>query len=341
MSSWRRRGAGVPGKLEKIWFMLKKFKRDFTRKPLFYALAEEVHAPELGEYYFVMTEAELRAGVSQNFHFDAEGIPLIPTYIDVEERKLIYYPISIGQYGLAIFHTWLKSGAAADRQRFLAIADWFYENRISEERRGDFWLTDVPKPEYRIFDPWPSAFAQSRGISILLRGYQLTGAEKYLSAATNALKIFEVPAGAGGVTTFSEYGPLYEEYPAPFPTVVLDGLIFSLFGLFDYVRVMPDHQQARRLFDAGTAALKQALPAFDLGYWIRYNLCREDFYPRLDPATIGYFRLINTQLQLLSRMSGEDSFRETAARWARYDRRVNHFRMYRAKYRALRRMKRL
>lgn len=331
----------VPGKLAKIWFMLKKFKRDFTRKSLFYALAEEVRSPDLREYYFVMTEEELRAGVSQNFHFDAEGIPLIPTYIDVEERRLIYYPISIGQYGLAIFHTWLKSGAESDRQRFLKIVNWFYENRASEERRGDFWLTEVPKPEYRIFEPWPSAFAQSRGISILLRGYQLTGEKKYLDAATHALKIFQVPAGEGGVTTFSKYGPLYEEYPAPFPTVVLDGFIFSLFGLFDYLRVVPEHPLARRLFDEGIAALKKALPAYDLGYWIRYNLCREDFYPRLDPATIGYFRLINTQLQLLSRMTGDERFRETAARWARYDRRINHFRMYWAKYRALRRMKRL
>ncbi|MCB0286507.1 MAG: hypothetical protein KDE57_07625, partial [Calditrichaeota bacterium] len=149
----------MASKIEKIFFMFEKFRKDIFRKKIIYQLAPDVHSRELREYYFVMDEQELREGYSQNFHFDDDGIPLIPTYIDVEERKLIYYPISIGQFGIAIFHTWLKTQSDSDKQRFMKIVDWFYEHRISDERLGDYWLTDVPKPEYRVFDPWPSAFA--------------------------------------------------------------------------------------------------------------------------------------------------------------------------------------
>ena len=322
--------------------MLKKLRKDLFRGKVIYDLAEEVHSSRLGEYYFVMDEEKLRAGVSQNFHFDEDGIPMIPTYIDVAERKLVYYPISIGQFGVAIFHTWLKTGLEKDRARFLQIADWFLDNREQSAQKGDVWITAVPKPEYRMMAPWPSAFAQSRAISILLRAWQLTGEQRYLDSATAALKIFAVPAGEGGVTTFSEFGPLYEEYPTDFITAVLDGGIFSLFGLYDYLRAVPgENNPARPLFEAGIAALKKALPAYDMGFSIRYNLSDQPFYPTSDPATIMYFRMIGTQLHLLSRMSGDPFFEGIADKWARYDRPWNILRMYWLKYRALKRLNRL
>lgn len=331
----------MPSKIEKTLFMLNKFRRDVFRKKTIYELAKDVHSAELREYYFVMDEARLREGYSQNFHFDDAGIPLIPTYIDVEERKLIYYPISIGQFGLAIFHTYLQTGAATDRERFLNIVDWFYTHRRQDPRLGDHWLSDVPKPEYRIHYAWPSAFAQSRGLSILLRGWQLTGQPKYLDAATQALKIFHVPADEGGVTTFTENGPMYEEYPAPFLTAVLDGAIFSLFGLYDFVRAVPANNEARSLFDSGIKALVGNLPRYDMGFWIRYNLCNQPFYPQRDPAHLIYFRMILTQLDLLHRMSAETVFQETASKWREYDRPLNIIKMYWLKYRALKKLNRL
>ncbi len=331
----------MPSKFEKTWFMLGKLRKDIFRKKIIYELASEVHSSKLSEYYFVMDEQKLRAGYSQNFHFDEEGIPLIPTYIDVDERKLIYYPISIGQFGLAIYHTYLQSGSEADKQRFLNIVDWFYNHRIEDERLGTYWLTDVPKPEYRVFQPWPSAFAQSRGLSILLRGWQITGEKKYLNTAKGALKIYHIPAAEGGVTTFTESGPMYEEYPAPFLTAVLDGAIFSLFGLYDFVRAVDDNQEARQLFDDGIRGLKGNLPKYDLGFWIRYNLCNETFYPEIDPAPILYFRLVMTQLDLLTRITGDNYFSELAQHWRRYDRLPNILRMYYLKYKALKKLNRL
>jgi len=331
----------MAGKLEKIRFMSRKLLKDLRRKKIIYDLADDVQSKELREYYFVMDEEKLRAGVSQNFHFDGQGIPMIPTYIDVEERKLVYYPISIGQFGLAIFHTCLKTTAAEDKQRFLKIADWFIDNRETDERLGEYWLTHVPKPEFRMMDAWPSAFTQSRAISILLRAWQMTGREEYLQSATAALKIYDVSAGEKGVTTFTDAGPLYEEYPTHFITGVLDGSIFALFGLYDYVRAVDENAKAKRLFDEGCEALKKLLPRYDLGYWLRYNLCEQPFYPKLDPATIMYFRMIGTQLDLLTRMSGDKAFSEFADKWRKYDKRRNILRMYVHKFQALRKLNRL
>ena len=321
--------------------MSKKLIKDIRRDKDIYQLSADLHNPELGTYYFLMDEQELLQGHSQNYHFDKEGIPVIPSYIDVEDKNLIYYPISIGQYGLAIFHTFLATDSTEDRNRFLKIVDWFYDNRLSDPRLGDYWLTDVPKPEFRISKPWPSAFSQSRAISILLRGYQMTEDKKYLQAATNALKIFEVPAKEGGVTTFTEFGPFYEEYPTDFPTMILDGVFFSLCGLYDYVRVNPENELAKQLFDNGLECVKQLLPSYDLGFWIRYNYCRESFYPDVDPATIGYLRLVITQLRLYYKLTRDSTFQFYAKKWRDYDHVINILRMYRLKYKALKKLNRI
>ncbi len=325
--------------LKKIYFMSRKFIKDVRRDKNIYRLSHDLHSATLGEYYFLIDERELLAGHSQNYHFDDEGIPVIPTYIDVDDDRMIYYPISIGQYGLAIFHTWLQSKSEADKKRFLKIVDWFYDNRI-EDDKGVYWLTDVPKPEYRITRPWPSAFSQSRGLSILLRGWQTTGEEKYRTAAEGALKIFDISAAGGGVTTFTEFGPFFEEYPTVFPTMVLDGFFFSLCGLYDAVRALQS-EKAGRLFDAGIETIKKWLPRYDLGYWMRYNYCRQPFYPDPDPATIGYLRLVVTQLTMFHRLTGDDELRRWAEHYAAYDRLPNIVKMYVVKYKALKKMNRL
>ncbi|MHA1755966.1 MAG: hypothetical protein ACTSVV_04290, partial [Promethearchaeota archaeon] len=84
----------MPNKVQKIFFMLRKFIKDLTRDRQIYELAKEIHSSNLCEYYFIMTEEQMLSGHSQQYHFDEEGIPIIPTYIDVEEQKMIYYPIS-------------------------------------------------------------------------------------------------------------------------------------------------------------------------------------------------------------------------------------------------------
>jgi len=331
----------MPGKLQKIFFMLRKFKKDITRDRQIYRLSEDLHSPQLGEYYFLMTEEQMRSGHSQQYHFDEEGIPIIPTYIDVAERKLIYYPISIGQYGLAVWHTYLTTRSEADKARFLKIADWFFANRQEDDRLGVYWLTPVDKPAYRIKAPWKSAFAQARGINILLRAFQVTGEKAYEEAAEKALQLFLFPVKEGGVVTYTPHGPFYEEYPAAVPVLVLNGMIFSLCGVYDFVRTHPDHEIARQIFDRGVNTLAELLPQYDMGFWSKYSLCEAEFHPEVDPSTIGYHHLHIIQLELMYRLTGRDVFREYARRWQSYATWRNIIKMYRIKYRALKKMNRL
>lgn len=331
----------MPDKIQKIFFMIKKFKKDISRDRNIYHIAEDLHSNKLGEYYFIMTEEQMRAGHSQEYSFDSEGIPIIPTYIDVAEKKMIYYPISIGQYGLAIWDTYLKTASADDLARFLIIAQWFYKNRIDDETLGSYWVTDVEKPAYHMAKGWKSAFSQARAINILLRAGQVTHNAAFEQVAERALCPFLYSVSDGGVTTYTDCGPFYEEYPAQEPTLVLNGMIFSLCGIYDYIRLHPDHRTANKIFNEGLQTLKNILTRYDLGYWSKYSLCESSYHPPIDPSTIGYHYLHIVQLRLLHLLTNQEIFDTVSKRWSSYVNYRNIVRMYWMKYRALRKMKRL
>ncbi len=329
--------------LKKKYFMMKKILRDFRAPPNRYSIPDDLHSSTLKEYYFIFDEKRVSKGKDQALinKFDENGIPINKTYIDVKEKEFVYFPISIGQMGLAVFHTYLKTKSEKDKNRFLKFVDWFYENAEISDDLGVRWLTDVSLPQYKNPGPWQSAFSQSRGISILLRGYQLTGNKKYAEMAEKALIPFTKPVSEGGVTSFTKWGPFYEEYTAKVPTLVLNGMIFSLCGIYDFVRVFPKNKVARKIYEDGIQTLKNILPEYDLGYWSHYNLCKAEWYPEIDPATIGYQRLHITQLEMLYRLTNEEIFKEYVEIFKEQDNFINTMRMYRVKYTALKKMRRL
>jgi len=334
-------------KLHKKIFMLRKLITDLKQGSIPFKPNWDNKSERLGYYYFRFEEdfKHLNRLIA---NLDQDGIPLNTTYIDVAENKLHYYPISIGQYGLALFHSYLNTNGADKQAHFLRIADWFVKNAQIEERLGAFWLTDVPKPEYQIYLPWKSAFTQSRAISVLLRAWQLTRNPQYLEIATEALRPFTFDITEGGVTACLKSGrPFYEEYVAAEPTMVLDGHNFALFGLFDFVRsVTPGtnakaHDLAQELFKKGVDSLLNWLPEYDMGFWLRFNLCQMEHYPEIDPCTINYLRLIIAQLNILYHITGSDKILTFSEKFKQYDRFPNILRMYFIKYKVLKKLNRI
>ncbi len=330
-------------KLKKVLFMLNKFRTDLKRRNWSYTITDDLHSQILGEYYFLFEEQRIASGKDQNLikKFDENGIPLNRTYIDVSENRYIYFPISIGQMGLAIYHTYLKSNMKKDRERFINFVRWFYNNADINDKLGARWLTNVQLPQYQNPGPWQSAFSQSRGISILLRGYQLSEEKSYAKMAEQALKSFQYSSSEGGVTSFTKWGPFYEEYISSVPTMVLNGKIFALFGIYDFVRVFPENKTAKKLFNDGIHTLEKILSEYNLGFWSRYNLCKAPWHPEVDPATIGYQRLHITQLKILYQLTQKEIFNEYAKLFRQQETYLNMVRMYIQKYKSLKKIGRL
>jgi len=323
--------------------MAKKLSRDLKPNKIQYKLNENQHSQILDYYYFVFEEARIAVGKDQALikKFDENGIPINKTYIDVTDKEYVYFPISIGQMGLSIFHTYLKTKSDADKNRFLKFADWFFNNAEVTEKLGAGWMTDVSLPQYKNPGPWQSAFSQSRGISILLRGYQLSGNKEFSKLAEKALTPFTIPVNEGGVTSFTKWGPFYEEYTSTEPTLVLNGKIFALCGLHEFTRAFPENVLAKKLFDEGLETLLKILPEYNMGFWSRYNLCVTNWHPDIDPATIAYQRLHVNQLKMLYQLTGNELFNQYAHIFAKQDNYFNALKMYLIKYKALKKIGRL
>ena len=165
--------------MKKKIFMLKKLYRDFYSSPS----PSNYDFGSILKYYYFKFENDPNKLNRLIAEYDGNGIPMNKSYIDVKDARLHYYPISIGQYGLAVFHDWLDTKKEKDRLQFIRIADWFKNSSIQDSKLGTFWLTDIPKPEFNVYQPWKSAFSQSRGISLGLRAYQLTNNFEYYEMA--------------------------------------------------------------------------------------------------------------------------------------------------------------
>jgi len=331
--------------LKKKIFMLNKLIVDLRSPKKHYGIADDLHSPQLGYYYFLFKENLVAAGKNQRLikQFDENGIPVNRTYVDVTDKEYVYFPISIGQMGLSVFHTYLNTKKESDKSRFLKFVEWFADKKNYDfaKKLGARWLTDVSLPQYKNPGPWQSAFSQSRAISILLRGYQLTNDNKYAELSEQALKSFTVPFQEGGVTAFSRFGPFYEEYTSSVPTLVLNGMIFSLCGVYDFVRVFPENQTAKKIFEDGIQSLENSLPEYDMGFWSKYNLCQAEWYPAIDPATIGYQRLHINQLDMLYKLTKKPIFKEYLEKFTAQDTFVNAVKMYKVKFNALKKIGRL
>lgn len=332
-------------KIKKAFFMFRRLITDFSdHRNMEIELSQK---SSLGYYYIKFKESEINTrGGNKPFKFDDQGVPQIHSYIDVEKPGYYYYPITIGQYALAIYHSYLESQSEEKKAHFLKIADWFVTSAIYEERLGIYWLSDVDKPEFEMYEPWKSAFSQSRGISILLRAWQITGDIKYYDIAKNAMEVFLWDIEEGGVRVGKEGAFFYEEYVAAKPTRILDGFIFSLFGIYDMMRcsegIDPEtFSKARSIFNNGIVGLRHWLPRFDMGYWMYYNRCELDNYPQNDPCTMGYLRLVMCQLRILHGLTAEKSLREYHDLLGSYLKPGNIVKMYIEKYKALKALNRL
>jgi hypothetical protein len=301
-----------PSALRRLPFFVRKLGRDLAN-PLRYAChIEDVHEPQLGRYYLVFDEDELRSNIG--LELDTDGIPAIPTYVDVEPRQLHYYPITIGQYALAVFHTWLRSKTPADRQRFLGLADWF----VAHQADDGCWYAHTDVPAYRLRAPWPSAMAQGRGLSVLTRAWQCSSDGRYLESARRAPAAFSLPVADGGVADRCDGLVTYEEYPARPAPHVLNGAMFALLGLWDMVRAEPDGAGARALFERGASGVEALLPRYDLGWWSLYDLYHVQVGGPRNPCTAHYHDIHVKQLKILHAITGRVVFDAFAGRWSGY-----------------------
>ncbi len=198
---------------------------------------------------------------------DGDGLPLNQ---DVQGR-FIYFPTTLLQKALGHWDRWLESGRTyeADRAAFLKLAGWAL--RAQDENGGyPIW----PLVGLKAASPH-SAMSQGEGISVLVRAYHLTQREEYLEGARRALGPLLAAVQQGGTCRVCPEGLVLEEAPQEPHNTILNGWIFALYGLYDYLLAAKARTQdacrVEAALQASLRALVACLPQFNAGFWSYYD----------------------------------------------------------------------
>lgn len=243
-------------------------------------------------YYNNLTEKIIRFGRSDNDY--------PRTYVDTGDE--IEFSIAIFQYGLAAYDIYLisKKTDVDSIAKVKSCADWAVQNQQSDGS----WITfayENPNMPY-------SSMAQAEGISLLIRAYIAFEDKKYLNAADSALKYMLLPIEEGGTTKY--IGDSVYFYECPEDPLILNGWIFSIWGLLDYWKFTND-SKLKEILDKTLATLERDLPAYDLGYWSKY----ED---KKRIASPFYHKLHVAQLRVMYDLTGKEIYKVYADRWENF-----------------------
>jgi hypothetical protein len=264
----------------------------------------------LGEYYMPFyTKAKY------NGDYDEKGIPLLDYHGRIGKQ---YNPIAISQYGLGSYNLHHRTNNGNYRESFIKTADWLVNNLENNSLGIKVWNHHFDW-EYRqtLKAPWYSGLAQGQGISVLVRAWRMNKNDKYKKAAQSAFESMTKLVSDGGVLVKDTDGNAWiEEYIVDPPTHILNGFIWALWGVYDYMLAFND-KEARKLFDQGVVTLKKNLSSYDTGFWSLYELSGTKMRMLASPF---YHRLHITQLKVMYKLTEEKIFQDYAFQWAAYSR---------------------
>lgn len=269
---------------------------------------------DLGTYYIDMTPAEIH--YTQNIWggcFDDNGVPMV-----MSSKGLYYFATNIAQYCFILISKYYRSKDDECLNKLRCCIDVLQKEK-TEDAYTVRWIQNNDCERYNIKAPWVSSMAIGEVMSVFLRMYQIEGDESYLNIAKKAYEFLKIDVADGGVRRLDENGYLwFEEYPSDPPSYVLNGFIYTLFGLYDLYRVtgMVD---VKNDIDECIRTLKDNLYRFDSGYWSNYDLRYREL------VRYYYQRNVHVpQMKVLYGLTGEPIFLKYANKWERNVTKMNY-----------------
>ncbi len=292
-----------PGVLEPFWWAARALRKELVGFRFDYPI-ETVPAagPKESLHYYVY---------SDRLFFDA--MELDPRGIPRHCSRTLgsfYNPAYVAWYGLVSLERSLRGVDVEASGAFWRQAEWLVAHAVRRDDGAVVWPYPVDFQEgYCVLKaPWICAMAQGLAISVLVRGYRMTGHANLLDLCDAATRVFGKNLEDGGVRTLERGHVLYEEYPGyPLPRV-LDGFLLSLLGLYD-LAVQTGESRVSQLFAAGIDGLRRTLEFWNYrNKWSWYGshgyLCPPE-YNKLNAAL----------LRSLGRVSGDPTLDRYARAW--------------------------
>lgn len=222
-------------------------------------------------------------------------------------------PVSILQTGLAAWQSPIMSRQVPDRVAMWAAAE------LVDSARPLAYHWDMPHT-YDLRAPWQSSMAFGQALSLISR---VGGDQPDCQAAMSRAVAILTDTSEELMSELTPEGTVFQEYPTIPPAHVLNGWIWTLWGLHDASRVLKDNSSqaaASAAWVTGTKTLELRIPLYIVGRgWSRYDL-----YPHRIRhwASPFYHRLHIAQLRATAMLADSPVLAEWADRFEAGDRRL-------------------
>lgn len=236
-------------------------------------------------------------------NFDDQGIPTV-----MYEGKRLYNYTTVCSYALANWELYLETGEEKYTEPLWNAAKFLKENHEVTEYGGVVFR----------YKGVLSAMNQGEAMSVLARCYELKPDPEYVEFAHQIMKPYRVPVAENGVLgKFSELEEVYwyEEKGVLPGKHILNGMCYSLMGLYDISQSITESNEASLLWKEGIEYLKQALHLYDKGDWSWYWISEE---PPHYIASMMYHNLHIIQLTRLYQITKEPILKLYAERFDQY-----------------------
>jgi heparosan-N-sulfate-glucuronate 5-epimerase len=257
------------------------------------------------------TPGQLR-GYYIDMRIKAETPSWPPSLMPPPESRLHVAAI---QWALGSYERYLAGEGEEWLASALSCADELLELQEVSGRLAGGWVhSEAFKHTFSLQPPWLSSMAQGEGASLLARMFAETGEERYAEAARRALLPLELDSADGGVRAWLGDRSFPEEYPTDPPSFVLNGGMFTIWGLYD-VGIGLAEPETLAAFEEVVDTLAANLHRWDLGYWSRYDLFP---HPVPNIASSFYHDLHLKQLRAMQTLAPRPEILAMAERWEGY-----------------------
>jgi len=217
-----------------------------------------------------------------------------------------YHPVAMSAYALSLLDIYRQEGQDSCLNLAIKHANKLLGISIEIDSIRLFPYSF----NYKFFDrdlmiaPWYSGMAQGKALSLFSRLYEITGEKKYLNVASQIFKSF---------THLKSTDPLwvscvddnrnlwFEEYPFDAPSHVFNGMIFAIYGVYDFYMINKT-EEVSILLRGSISTIKKNMHLIrdnnEISYYCaKYNVKN----PHYHPIHIG-------QLSMLNKITGLNEF---------------------------------
>jgi len=260
----------------KIWFKMMIGKSELhVNQPL----GKFISVDEIKGYYNDFTNKVLFDKKTEKI------VDYIPLFINDDGKKVVF-PITVIQYALGCYELFLETNDDVYLKKMIHCSEYVLSLINADGSISCmYFFKDISNPY--------SAMCQGECVSLLARAYLETNDKRFFDGALKAFNfLINEDHNQAVVKTFRNLK--YCLYEFPDKTIVLNGYIYALFGVYD-AYLLFKNPEIKKIFDISSASLLSIIDDFDYNKWSFYDLAgnvSSKFYHKLHVVLLPALNLI-------------------------------------------------